>query len=36
MGYRICMLVDFQSGLISRIFGGFWSNFLHSTTLNGL
>ena len=29
-----CMMVDFQNGLISRIFIVFWSGFLHRTTLN--
>ena len=34
MGYRICMMADFQNGLISRIFCVVWSGFLHRTTLN--
>ena len=33
MGYSLCMIADFQNGLISRIFGVFWSGFLHRTTL---
>ena len=36
MGYSLCMMADFQNGLISRIFVGFWSGFLHRTTLNDL
>ena len=36
MGYRLCVLADFQNGLISRIFGLFSSDFLHGTTVNGL
>ena len=36
MGYRLCMMADFENALISRIFGVFWSGFLHRTTLNGL
>ena len=39
MGYSLCMMADFQNGLIShdgRIFGVFWSGFLHRTTLNDL
>ena len=34
--YSLCMMADFQNGLISRIFGVFWSGFLHRTTLNDL
>ena len=34
MGYSLCMMADFQNGLISRIFGRFWSGFLHRTTKN--
>ena len=30
------MMADFQNGLVSRIFGAFWSDFLHRTTLNDL
>ena len=36
MGYRLCIVADFQSALISRIFGVFSSGFLHKTTLNDL
>ena len=31
MGYSLCMMADFQNGLISRIFGVFSSGFLHRT-----
>ena len=34
MGYSLCMMADFQNALISRIFGVFWSGFLHRTTVN--
>ena len=34
MGYSRCMMADFQNGLISRIFGAFWSGFLQGTTVN--
>ena len=34
MGYSLCMMADFQNGLISRIFTVFWNGFLHRTTLN--
>ena len=27
MGYGLCMMADFQNGLISRIFNVFWSGF---------
>ena len=33
MGYRLCMMADFQNGLISGIFGLFSSGFLHRTTV---
>ena len=36
MGKSLCMMADFQNGLISRIFGVFWSGFLHRTTVNDL
>ena len=36
MGYSLCMLADFQNGIISRIFGVFSSSFLHRTTVNAL
>ena len=35
MRYSLCMMDDFQDGLISKIFGVFWSGFLHRTTLIG-
>ena len=35
MGYRLCMMADFQNGLISGIFSVFSSSFLHTITLNG-
>ena len=36
MGYRLCMMADFQNGPISRIFSVFSSSFFHRTTLNDL
>ena len=36
MGYSLCMMADFQNGIISRIFGVFSSGFLHRTTVNAL
>ena len=36
MGYSVCMMADFQNGLISRIFGVFLSGFLHRTTVSEL
>ena len=27
MGYSLCMMADFQNGLISEIVGVFWSGF---------
>ena len=36
MGYGLCMMADVQTALISRIFGVFWSGFLHRTTVNDL
>ena len=36
MGYKLCIMADFQNGLISRIFGVFWSCFLHRTSVNDL
>ena len=36
MGYSLCIMADFQNGLISRIFGVIWSGFLHRTTVNDL
>ena len=36
MGYSLCMMTDFQNGLISRIFNVLLSGFLKRTTVNGL
>ena len=36
MGYSLCMMADFQNGLISRILSVFWSGFLHRTVVNDL
>ena len=36
MGYSLCMMADFQNGLISPIFGVFLSGFLHRAALNDL
>ena len=36
MGYSFCMMADFQTGLISRIFSVFCSGFLHRTSPNDL
>ena len=36
MGYSLCMITDFQNGLISLLFGVFSSGFLHKTTVNAL
>ena len=36
MGYSLCMMADFQNGLISRMFGVFSSGFLHRTIVNDL
>ena len=36
MGYSLCMMADFENALISRIFGVFWSGFLHRKTVNDL
>ena len=36
MGYSLCMMADFQNGLITRIFDVFSSGFLHRTTVNDL
>ena len=35
-GYSLCMMADFQNGLLSRIFSVFCSGFLHRTTSNDL
>ena len=34
--YSLCMMADFENGLISRIFSVFSSGFLHRTTINDL
>ena len=36
MGYSLCMMADFQNGVISRIFNILFSGFLHKTTPKGL
>ena len=36
MGYSLCMMADFQNGLISGIFSFFCIGFLHRTTANDL
>ena len=36
MGYSLCMMADFQNGVISRIFNVLLSGFLHKTTPKGL
>ena len=36
MGYSLCIMADFQNGLISPIFGVFLSGFCHRTTVNDL
>ena len=36
MGYSLCMMAEFQNGLMCRIFGVFSSGFLHRRTLNDL
>ena len=36
MGYSLCMMADFQNGLISRIFSVFWSGLLQTRTVNEL
>ena len=36
MGYRLCMMADFQNALISGVFGIFLSAFLHRTNVNDL
>ena len=35
MGYSLCIMADFKNALISGIFGVFWRDILHRTTLNG-
>ena len=32
-GYSLCMMADFQNGLISRIFSAFWSGFFDTKQL---
>ena len=34
MGYSLCMMTDFQNGLISGIFDVLLRGFLHRTTVN--
>ena len=34
MGYSLRMMAAFQNALTFRIFGVFWSGFLHKTTVN--
>ena len=36
MGYSLCMMADFENGVISRILGFFCSGFLHRTSVNDL
>ena len=36
MGYSLCVMANFQNGLISRIFSDFWSGFLRRTSVNDL
>ena len=36
MGYSLCMMADFENGLISQIFGVFSRGFLQRTTVNVL
>ena len=36
MGYRLCMMADFQNALVSRRLGVSSSGFLHRTTVNDL
>ena len=36
MGYSLCMMADFQNGLITRIFDVFSNGFLHRKTVNDL
>ena len=33
MGYRLCIMADFQNGGISRVLGGFLSGFLHKRSV---
>ena len=34
MGYSLCMMADFENGLISRIFGVFWSGLFAPNNCN--
>ena len=36
MGYRLCMMANFENDLISRIFAVFCTGFFHTTTVNDL
>ena len=36
MGNSLCMMADFQNGLISRLFSVFLTGFLHRATPNNL
>ena len=36
MGDSLCVMADFQNGLISLKFSIFWNGFLRRTTLNDL
>ena len=36
MGYSLCMMADFENGVISRILGVSCSGFLHRTSINDL
>ena len=36
MGYSLCMMADFQNGLIFRVFGLFLSGFSRRTAVNDL
>ena len=36
MGYSLCMMNDFENGLISRIICVFLERCMHKTTLNDL
>ena len=35
-GYSLCIMADFQNGLISPIFGVYWTGFLQTIALNDL
>ena len=36
MCFCVCMMADFQNGVMSRIFGLFSSGVLHTTNVNDL